>query len=625
MDVRDWNVVQQINLIYRYRLRKWKTMGTFGYQLNLLKPLPYLFLVGILCFFHTMGFGQKSAFDRSGECWTMTGDGTGPTYKATGGNPGGYIEVVDLNLHQSWYWNAPVSFLGNKTRSIGKTLRFDIRTTHPGSSRLVRNVIIEGAGFSIGAAMPNLPGTSWTHNEIPMVAANWHYTSSDAVVSSTDFYYTLLDVTAIRILGEYSGEVDRGGLDNFELEPYSTFQVTPRACKPLCFSFAQQAMNNATSYSWLFSGSLTPTSALPNVLEICFPAPGQYPVRLVACNSCGCDTIIQTITVKGTPQSRITQAICAGNGYQLPGGTPVFESGTYTDTVQTPAGCDSLVTTVLLVKTPQIQEVSRQLCFGETLMVGDTSYGTNGVFTRHLQTPEGCDSTIILTLSVRPQLTGKRSFTVCLGQTVPDGDTVYATPGTFTRRLRSAQTGCDSLHTTEVTVINLNLTTVPDTTVPPNSIVALKAFSDAENLRYQWTGDVEPACASCAETEVMVPHSTSFLVTVRDTLLQCVATRRVAVKVLCPIEVPNLVTLNFDRVNDAFYLKNQPCIRRLVEVEIFNRWGDLMYRKSELSNEYSPIVWQPTKPGTYFYHLTADVFENEYQSFTGWVQVITEE
>jgi len=47
----------------------------------------------------------QSTFDFDGEGWTIEGDGDGPTYHSTGGNPGGYITATDLALGEYWYWH----------------------------------------------------------------------------------------------------------------------------------------------------------------------------------------------------------------------------------------------------------------------------------------------------------------------------------------------------------------------------------------------------------------------------------------------------------------------------------------------------------------------------------------
>lgn len=86
----------------------------------------------LLIFFVHNSFSQiTSTFDVNNDGWTTinaNGDPT-PTYSSTGGNPGGNIQAFDLPVGASVpipYFVAPAKFLGNRSFSYGKNLRFDI-------------------------------------------------------------------------------------------------------------------------------------------------------------------------------------------------------------------------------------------------------------------------------------------------------------------------------------------------------------------------------------------------------------------------------------------------------------------------------------------------------------------
>ncbi|HRH34691.1 MAG TPA: laminin B domain-containing protein [Catalimonadaceae bacterium] len=574
--------------------------------------------------FRSTCLAQQSRFSQTSECWTLTGDGDGPFQKSTGGNPGGFIEAVDQNIRESWYWNAPLQFLYNKSRSIGKFMRFDIRTTHPGNSRLTRNVIMEGAGLSIGAAMPNLPGTNWTHNDIALVASNWHYTSTDVVVSQSDFLAVMTSLTRIRILGEYSPSVDRGGLDNFILEPEGTIEaVMTNPCGPFCFNFKDRSVGNPIAWKWSFPGASTPQSYLQNPSNICYSQPGTYSVELISkYSTCYSDTLGIQLIVKSNPTVFQNLTICEGSQIQLPGGKWISDPGIYRDTLKTSFGCDSILVSTVRVKVPQFTNLTRILCFGQSTTIGDTSFATTGQFIRILKTPEGCDSTINLLLTVLPQKTGFRKFTICTGETVQDGDTIYKSAGTFTRTLRSKETGCDSLHTSEIEVISIDLVSSRDTTVDVGTTVKLFAFSQAKNLSYRWFSEGWLSCDSCQQTESTIWRNTRFFVSATDTLYGCSAEKSILIKVHCPIEIPNLVTLNSDNWNDYFYLKHQTCLRKINHLIVYDRWGKMIMDRTEYPEGYAQAVWQPQQPGVYFYWMEVDLFEGETKSFNGWIEVL---
>lgn len=91
----------------------------------------------------------------------------------------------------------------------------------------------------------------------------------------------------------------------------------------------------------------------------------------------------------------------------------------------------------------------------------------------------------------------------------------------------------------------------------------------------------------------------------------------------CIINVPNVFTPNNDGVNDVFEIEGL-MIYRDTYLQIYNRWGGLVYEKANYQND-----WDGTAPsgnklsdGTYFYLLTATrPFSGEIQKYQGHVNI----
>ena len=68
-----------------------------------------------------------------------------------------------------------------------------------------------------------------------------------------------------------------------------------------------------------------------------------------------------------------------------------------------------------------------------------------------------------------------------------------------------------------------------------------------------------------------------------------------------PRSVPNVITPNQDGVNDAFCIPNTGGYQECYKLEIFSRWGNLVY-----TSQNPQDCWQPDAiaPGVYFYVLT---------------------
>ena len=78
--------------------------------------------------------------------------------------------------------------------------------------------------------------------------------------------------------------------------------------------------------------------------------------------------------------------------------------------------------------------------------------------------------------------------------------------------------------------------------------------------------------------------------------------------------IPNVVTPNGDNHNDQWSVGNAP---GQFDAKIYNRWGDLVYSKSDYTNEWNG---DGLSDGVYFY-LLEDKTQSK-KSFKGWVQIM---
>lgn len=102
-------------------------------------------------------------------------------------------------------------------------------------------------------------------------------------------------------------------------------------------------------------------------------------------------------------KSVATATICFGDTF-LFNGLPRTESGTYSKRFVTAQGCDSLETLVLTVRPQLINRIPVSLCYGTSVTIGNQVYDSAGVFTFNLFTAQGCDSTLIIEVSTKPQI-----------------------------------------------------------------------------------------------------------------------------------------------------------------------------------------------------------------------------
>ena len=172
-------------------------------------------------------------------------------------------------------------------------------------------------------------------------------------------------------------------------------------------------------------------------------------------NQFGCDSIINLdLTVISNAPNNIMETICEGESYDFNGVT-LTSPGTYFDTIATAAGCDSVVILDLTVNTNGFRAVYPIICIGETYTYAGNVYDASGTFVLDLPNPNGCDSTITIYLTVLEDDINFTNATICDGDSYEWEGGFFTNPGNYTE-IYTGSNGCDSIE-------ELNLTVLPAT------------------------------------------------------------------------------------------------------------------------------------------------------------------
>ena len=183
-----------------------------------------------------------------------------------------------------------------------------------------------------------------------------------------------------------------------------------------------------------------------------------------AYNDYGCDTtLVLVLTVKPLPNVTISgnSNICGEGSTTLTASgantyfwnnnstsatITVSDAGVYTVTGRGGNGCDKTVSKTVSVHPTYVVAVTDSICQGETYDFHGQEITTAGTYTRTLQTVDGCDSVVTLTLTQRTSSSTTFAFdTVVCANMLPivwHGQ-VIAEPGTHTVVLQTIE-GCDS-------------------------------------------------------------------------------------------------------------------------------------------------------------------------------------
>jgi gliding motility-associated-like protein len=407
-----------------------------------------------------------------------------------------------------------------------------------------------------------------------------------------------------------------------------------------------------------------------------FNSTGNYTITLE--NAAGCDSIINLdLVVNPIATTNIVKSICRGEAEII--GNQVFtETGNYTVVLQTSTNCDSTVNLDLTVVEPVITELNFKVCQGETIAVGDSIYSTTGTYSNTLNSAAGCDSIVNLNLIVDPAITTPITTSICDGDSVTIGNQTFKVEGAYSVVLQSAA-GCDSTVNLNLTVNSVTRTSISrsicsgdnfvvgnetftetgeytivlqsalgcDSTVLLNLLVNnlpnIDAVADqptvnigeqvqlnvttSETLSYNWTPADLVSNSEIQNPTAVLNESTWFYVTATNGQTQCRFTDSVFVELnelSCSKEnvfIPNAFTPNGDEVNDIFIPRS--VILKSMKLLVVDRWGHEVFESNDIN-----VGWdgnykgQPAQVDSYGYYFIGECSQGEKITIKGNVSLL---
>ncbi|MBI1225007.1 MAG: hypothetical protein GC192_07190 [Bacteroidetes bacterium] len=446
---------------------------------------------------------------------TFTVNGGDPTtYTITGAIPGNFTtsppyvftsDPIPTNTNYSWVVNDanncnPVTISGSHSCActtdagtmaspvlkacVGST----VTATHNGDEFLDANdnflfVLHSGNGNSLGTVFGS--NSTGTFGLVPpMVAGTTYYISAVAGDSTSNDGVDLSDPCLSVSFGQpvvFTALPTASISSNQDIctgeSATISFALTGNAPFDVVYSDGSQnfTLNNILNgHTITVMPSATTTYSLVSVGDNSNPA----------CTTNGGNSV----TVSVWPKELTTQTlnICQGESVVL-GGASQTMPGSYSDTLSTVHGCDSVIVSTLIVNQLDttylndascnpanvgtfVQNLTNQngcdstVILTVTYSLTDTTLLTSstcdpmeaGVFTQNLTTPEGCDSTVITTVSLL------QSDTTLLY----DSSCNPASVGTFVQNLTN-QNGCDSTVILNVSFSLTDTTLLSSTTCDP--------------------------------------------------------------------------------------------------------------------------------------------------------------
>ncbi len=243
--------------------------------------------------------------------------------------------------------------------------------------------------------------------------------------------------------------------------------------------------------------------------------------------------------------------------------------------------------------------IKRTICEGELLRVGSSIYSATGSYSDTLATSFGCDSIVDLELSVMPIALEMIAVSICEGDTYLLESTPYTFSGVYTSKLQNA-TGCDS-------IVELTLTVIEGLDQGSYQEVEL-CFG--ETITLEVDDDLEMREWSTSETTRVIEVDSNGVYWVEQadqngcTRTDTISIFTVDCNAFCTVYFPDAISLSSDGEYDRFQVLYEDSRTRLSDygLQIYNKWGEMVFKTEDPNVAwYGMAGSEPAELGTYNY------------------------
>ncbi|MCC6814912.1 MAG: gliding motility-associated C-terminal domain-containing protein [Saprospiraceae bacterium] len=170
---------------------------------------------------------------------------------------------------------------------------------------------------------------------------------------------------------------------------------------------------------------------------------------------------------------------------------------------------------------------------------------------------------------------------------------------------------------------------IQDTIIEFGSTLRLYSLTNVNFPKYHWISDEKISCDTCSSVTINPTKDQTITLIVIDEN-GCTAEAKMNIHVLISKEVwtPNVFSPNSDLVNDHFTIYGKPSLINIDRLQIFNRWGELLYEDYNLPPNDSSFGWngtfrnKPVNPGVFVFVAQVKFSDGEIRQLSGDVTLI---
>ncbi len=392
----------------------------------------------------------------------------------------------------------------------------------------------------------------------------------------------------------------------------------PDTFKACAGDTAMFQLSGGTTYTWTPSTTVICVDVPCSKVNIPVSVQQTYSVTSTSADGCIGTAMVTILPQENESLSLDTLFICEGQTVDI-FGKPVSQQGLYCDTVQINPGCLDITCIRVEIKDSLVTSISDTICAGESIVFYSQTINMSGTYCQTVTTPAGCDSTICLTLTVLPatNIILPADTILCPGDTawiqviVEPADAIFNWSDGWPDLLRPVTTGinyalivvnnCGRVDTAFIRVDSLLppvLNLGPDTTFCQDSTYFLSPVIPVGTM-WTWSDGYPNLDRPVVEEGI-------YILSLTDSCGQMVTDSILLTTVYCGpchLDIPNLFTPNGDDVNDVFQLVKDCDI--LITMKIFNRWGNLVYEETSTDPIWNGIAkGEPQPMEVYAYVIT---------------------
>ena len=436
-------------------------------------------------------------------------------------------------------------------------------------------------------------------NDLP-VGIMWNFGDGDTSTQINPVHaYTHTGLYTVSLVAKS----DFGCRDTTQQPQYIKVVASPKikllgdsvACEPANITFSSQlaiADTSALTWFWNFGNGQTSTLASPPIQT--YTTAGSYGVFVKAVNSSGCyDSISRAALIHPKPvvYAGPDTSLCRFAPYTLTASgasTYVWDTSstlscthcpspvakpdaniTYVVTGTSVNGCLNKDSVKVSVKQPFRMLAGR----GDTICIGKSvPLSASGADTYQWSPSLWLDNSVSATPTSRP-----------------DSSITYMVVGTDVAKCFK-DTATVQIKVYKIPTVNI--TSGDELTVIVGSSLQINAAGSADVTSYNWSPGQGLSCTTCPNPVSKPAENVTYTVNVKNRG-NCEAKDEVTIKLLCNdgnVFIPNTFSPNGDGANDVFYPRGRG-INMIRNFAIFNRWGQVVFQKTNISANEPNFGW----------------------------------